>query len=1841
MYFSILEEKKKMKKSIGILCWVLISTLLSISCKNQNKPTHTNSKSFDYSDYIYNHTSGIKSTKASVKISLAKITDVDKEKLSTSLSIHPKIDGYFDILNNKQIVFTPKHAFSSDTEYQITLRLTNIYPKEAPLSDYTFSFKTKKQDFDIKTQALQSYNKDWQYITGKIKTNDITSLDKVKKVLKATQNNKQLSVKFEEINIDTDVFLFKIDSIYRELEDSKILIQYNGNALGVDKNETREINIHGKNNFKVVDVKVVNDAEQYLEINFTDPLSTSQNLKGLISIQGIQNLKYIVSGNIVKIYPKNSLKGEYNIEIYKGIQNIYGYKFNNDMIKTLSFDEPKPQVKFTKSGHILPNSGNLNIQFEAINLKAVEVSIYKIYESNILQFLQQNNLDGNQNIKMVARPIIKKVIPLNPSRTSDYLKWQPYGIALDQLINVDKGAIYRVKISYKKAYSTYECKGTSNDSVIEEKEENFDEANEESQWDNDGYYSEYESYNWRNRDNPCTDSYYANKSIYKNIIATDIGLTVKKGNNGSFFIATNNTVTSEPLTDVDITFYNFQQQPIANTKTNDIGVAIIDIRQTPFFVTAKKDGQTTYIKVNDGNVLSLSNFNTDGVKPLKGIKGYIYTERGVWRPGDTIYTAFMLNDLKNKIPKNHPVTIELKDPNGVLKYRKVTTNHLHKLYTFKIPTKSSDVTGRSNITIAVGGATFNKSIKIETIKPNRLKINVETEKDILTQKNNISINSKWLHGAIAKNLKVESTLMLKSLTTTFKQFPNYVFSDPSKKFETEESNVLTSKLDEKGNVDFLLSPKINSNAPGMLTAYLTTKVFENGGDFSTDVYQKPYSPFTVYTGLKRPVGDKARNMLLTDKQHLFELVSVTETGKPVANQNLEVKVYKMRNSWWWNNTNNYSQFNSSTFNTSVYEKSLTTNSKGKATFNFEIKYPEWGRYFVQVTNKKSGHSTGESVFIDWPGWAGKAKKGNQKEAAMLVFTTDKEKYSLHEEVIVNFPSSENGNALITIENNEKVLKYYRVTTQKENTLFKFKVNEQMTPNVYINITSLQAHNNTKNDLPIRMYGVKNIYVENSKSHLYPTLQIPKEVEPEKEFEIKVAEKNGQPLTYTIAIVDEGLLDLTRFKTPNPWSTFNAKEALGVKTWDMYDDVIGAFGGKLNQVFSIGGDQNLGAAKTQKANRFKPVVLFKGPFSLEANNTNKHKITLPKYIGAVKAMVVAHNPEQEAYGQTDASVLVKKPLMLLASAPRKVSIHEKIKIPITVFNSLNNKQNIKVKISTNDVFNIEGTHQQEVTFNEPGDEIAFFDIKAVKSGIGKITITAKNGNHVASYDIELDSYNPISKVTKSNEFYVDANSSKKITMDGFGIENSNKAQIEISTFPQINFSDRLQYLIRYPHGCLEQTVSAVFPQLYMNDLFDTSTSDKNKITENIKAGIQKLNNFQLLSGGFTYWPGASKPNEWVTNYAGHFLIEAENQGYILPYNFKNNWIAYQKQIARTWRKTSNNTYLEQAYRLYSLALAKSPELSIMNRFREDKNIDNISKLRLALAYAIIGQKDAAQELMSKASLINYSRVYQINHGSTLINKSIALETYQALNNHQKAREMVQDIAKKLNTDHYLNTKTTAKCLLALANFYKNLESNEMSAILKINKNKIKVTTQKNMMAKNVDISKGNNAISIENKGNQTLYIKLTNSGIPEINNEESISKNLISNVKYLDNNGKALDVSKLSQGTSFVAEIEVKNTVNNHVKDVAMTYQIPSGWELLNTRYATGEVEQNSQADYIDFKDNTVHYYFDLKNNETKKFKVKINTTYLGNYYLPGNHVEAMYDNNYMSHTKGKWIQVIP
>ncbi len=1831
---------------------LVLCTILVFSCnkKDARSIAEANASELEkYQEYISEVSSGVISVVDPVYVVLQ--TPVggwsDNQELSKDiLKVSPKVKGKVIAVNNRTISFQPEEKFDDDTAYTFTLNLEDLVKdlKDDLDEEFVFTVTTLKQQFSVITESLQSYSKDWQYIDGTINASDLMDFDTATKLIKATQKGKNISVTLDT-SMDTNrQFSFRIDSIQRFDDDSEVEIAWSGKPFDIETEGSATVSIPGKNNFAVISVSVANMDKQFVEVNFSDPLKKNQNFNGLVTISGINTLKYTVDGNVLKVYPQKEVKGTLEVTVFEGIQSTDSYKLKNTYTEKVSFQQPNPEIRLLQSGVILPTSDHLKFNFEAINLRAVEVQVVKIFENNVLQFLQNNNLAGSSNLRSVGRPVAKKLINLQENSALNLSKWNAFAVDLKSLITPDPGAIYRVELKYRKAYSLYKCEGeVAKDVPIDELTDNYDEEEESSFWDNSqSYYNDYD-YNWNERDNPCSTSYYRNKKLSANVLASNLGVVVKKGLNHSYMIAVNDILTTNPVQGAKVTFYNYQQQEVGESTTDAEGITGFDADKPAYFAVVEQGKQQTYVKLNDGNALSVSKFDVSGVRLQKGIKGFIYGERGVWRPGDTLFLSFMLNDNANKLPAGHPVKFELRDPYGKVTYQKTKTTGLNNFYEFAVSTSDDAPTGNWQAKVHVGGASFSKAIKIETIKPNRLKIKTTFENDqVLTSNQNVKGNLEvlWLHGAVAKNLQADINVRFTPGKTKFKTFPGYIFDDPTRKFGTEEQEVFNGEISGEGKASFTLKPKLDNKAAGMLRASFITKVYENGGDFSTDVMSKDFSPFNTYVGISTPKGDKARGMLLTDVKHNFDVVSVDQKGNPKSVKDLEVYIYKVNWRWWWDTSaDNLSSYNRGAYRDEVFKTKVTTNSSGKATFQFELKYPEWGRYLVRVVDPNGGHATGKIMYIDWPGWAGKSKKNDPSAATMLLFSTDKNTYTVGEKALVTFPSSEGGRALVTVENGTEVLSSQWVVPQKGETKFELPIEELYTPNVYIHITLLQPHGATLNDLPIRLYGVLPIIVENPDTRVQPRLTMPDVLRPEETITIKVGENNKNPMTYSIAIVDEGLLDLTRFKTPNPWNNFYAREALGVKTWDVYDDVIGAYGGSINQIFSIGGDAEAGGSKSKKANRFKPMVIYEGPFELKQGEVRSHTIKIPKYVGSVRTMIVASNAENGAYGSVDKTTPVRKPLMVLSSIPRKITQGEKITIPVTVFAMENKVKNVSVTLKPNKGFKVMNQVERKLYFAQPDEKMVYFDIEVLE-GISTtdIEVVASGGGEKASYNVPINIVNPNPVTTEITSIVLEPNSQQEINFEAFGIDQSNMVTIEFSSLPPMNFESRLGTLIRYPHGCIEQTTSAAFPQLYLEEICNVSSEKKQKIQKNIETAINRLKRFIQPNGGMAYWPGGSI-NDWGTTYAGHFLLEANAQGYVLPIGFKSNWISYQQQQAKRWR--SGNNDLAQAYRLYTLALAGNPDIASMNRLRETATLSNNAKIRLAATYGLIGQTTAANQLLNTATIeFSQRKDDYYTYGSIHRSRAMALETLVALDQKAKAQEVAVSLAKELSSKTWMSTQTTAYSLMAMAHYATYVGGKGVDVQYTLNGKTMSANTGKTVAMSQEIRMKKSNTLMLKNNKDNTIFVQLEKKGILPVGAEKILQNNFKVIVDYKSRDGMIINPTQLTQGTDFVAEVTVTNTTGSKVKDIALTEIFPSGWEVVNTRFTDfGSFRANSVA-HTDIRDDRVHFYFDLKPNESKTMTVLLNASYLGTYYLPGVQCEAMYDNDYMVRSKGKWVEVV-
>src|SRR5690606_21006716 len=546
-------------------------------------------------------------------------------------------------------------------------------------------------------------------------------------------------------------------------------------------------------------------------------------------------------------------------------------------------------------------------------------------------------------------------------------------------------------------------------------------------------------------------------------------------------------LTAQPMPDVEVKLLDYQQQVIQTATTNGDGFAEFEASRKPFMLIAAKNEERGYLKLDDGSSLPLSRFDVGGDIVQKGIKGFLYGERGVWRPGDSLFVGFIMENQSANLPEGHPVTFELYNPKGQLAKRLVESKHTNGFYTFKTETETTAPTGNWVAKVSVGGAVFQKTLKIETVMPNRLKIDLDfSGQQVLGKGSSVPINlsAKWLFGAEVQHLKARVEAVVSPTKTSFSDYRQHTFDDPARSFATESQVLFDGTLDGQGKATFSSDIAATNGAPGMLRASFTTRVFEPGGNFSIDNVSMPYSPYTSYIGVRTPEGDRLSGRLLTDVNHEVGIVAVDATGKKLAGQRrVQVEFYKIRWRWWWNQETEYlGNFTQDKYN-QLLKKETITLTTGAGKWNIRVNYPDWGRYLVRVVDLESGHASGKTLYVDWPGWAQREQQNNPTEASMLSFTADKETYRAGEKVTLTIPSSGGGRGLISIENGSRVLQSWWIDTEQGQTVHSFETTEDMAPNVFVNVTLLQPHQQTANDLPIRMYGVIPLLIENPKTIL--------------------------------------------------------------------------------------------------------------------------------------------------------------------------------------------------------------------------------------------------------------------------------------------------------------------------------------------------------------------------------------------------------------------------------------------------------------------------------------------------------------------------------------------------------------------------------------------------------------------------------------------------------------------------------------------------------------------------------------------------------------------------------------
>lgn len=1805
--------------------------------------------------YIAAYTSGSIPRAGHIEVAFAKQA-VPFDQVGTAvekvLSFSPKIKGEAQWQDDHTLRFVPEEALPSGQQYVATVRLDRVFdsvPDEA--EKFKFAFRVIEQQVEL-TQCyifsdLQGGNLVNQ-VRGTIFTADQATLEDVQAGFSITTDTKASVTTHVEQTPGQGQFSFSTDPLPSQT--ASCTLRFEAKKIGAKQDVTLELPLPDQSQFTALDCMPLDASGQRLLVLFSQPLDPAQSLDGLIHADQINSLRYQMEGNTLTLTLPDQLQGQLNLYAEAGIRS----KLGNILTSQCAFQPIMvgtfPEVAFMQTGNILPAAGKVLLPFRAQGLRAVDVIIYQTYSSNMLYSYQLQSGYASERLRRVGKLCCRKTIPLNDHTVPG--SSGVYALDLTDLVAATPGVTLRVGLNMRKELTTFSTEPLEQVMLTEDNAESFGYSQPFNEDD-------YRPYDWELRNDPTSDSYYAYRDIqWKDLLVSNIGLIAKQGLDSTLRVYTTNLMQGKPVSGVSLSLYSFQLQPLGQASSDSDGSVDFKLKpnEKPFIVEAVSGDDHSYLVVGEnGQELSYSTFEVGGSQGQNGLRGFFYGERDVWRPGDSIFLTLMLDSRHLHLPQGHPIQFTLYSPSHQVVDRQVLKANKTNVYTFKTATAPADRAGYYQAEAKVGIATLSHAVRVETIKPNRLKITLAFRDTLLhTDRANAAfLHASWLHGAVARNLRTSIEVALAGIADPFPAFSDYCFTEDQSLGYTAMEEIHNGELNGQGIENFAVKLPEPPKGTALLKANCIVRVFENGGSYSIIQKQAKVSPYDGYVGLKVPESDQY--YLETDKDQSFEFLSLDEAGRPLGNQRIEVTVYKLEWGWWWeHNSRTLADYLSSQAATVVLAPQvIKTNGQGHAQFPLSLQYPAWGRYLVRAVDMNSGHACSKVVYWDWPASVARPAGRMASQSTVLPFTSNKSSYSVGETVDINVPTPAGAMLLVSIEDGYSVLETHWQPTQAENTKVSFKATASMAPNAYVNISLIQPYQQSINDMPLRLYGVIPVMVENPNSRLQPVLGLPGEVRPGSSFEIKLSEQNGRAMTATIALVDEGLLDVTGFHTPDPWKYFYQKVALGPRTYDFYDQIIGAYGGRLSGVLSVGGDIEMlkdgGKGSNPLVNRFVPLVRFFGPYDLLRGEKKTVELTMPDYVGSVRVMAVVAS--EDAYGCAEQALAVRQPLMIQPTLPRQLATDESFLLPVTVFSMKDNLGQVEVEVKPEGALNTQKGNSFSLYMGKAGDSTLLIPMRTSSiPGAAKVTVVAKAKGEKAEAALEINVKNTTPYTTTISDQVLGNKAAATFTVPQYAQSGDATAELQLSAAPTLPYRRLLDQMLHYPHRCGEQVASVGMVALAYLKLTQPPKELAETLQNVVKEQIGRLSQYQMTSGGFTIWPGTNYTDEWITSHVGHFLLLAKEAGFAVPTGMLSDWLRYQRSKANTWKAKGDGASSPevQAYRLYAMALDGKANLSAMNRLLEQRDLSFGATYQLAAAYILSGNKKAATKAI--AMLKNRSdqtKAPRYWYESPMVLQAQRL-TYECLNgDKEKAYRAMSDLADRTNRAYWIGTQEAGLAMAAAMNFNKQMPN--QNAVLQANvryaNHEQKVDVSSSLATIPIALNKfGNNAeewsVQVSNLQSTPIYAALVSRGQPTQPATTSFAQNLAINVEYQTLEGNSISPISLPQGTDFLIRVTVRDpNYTNDLSSLVLHLQAPSGWELRNPNLEGDLNLDNTDYTYQEYRDQDVYTYFDLSGRSAATYTFMVNASYQGNFTLQPITCEAMYDGSISARTAGAYIEV--
>ena len=1480
----------------------------------------------------------------------------------------------------------------------------------------------------------------------------------------------------------------------------------------------------------------------------------------------IQNYRYI------QLYGDFKPGEVYTIEIKKGLTALNGMFLERDFSTTVQMPDLEPSLRFMDEGFFLPKKSHQLIAIETINTEEITVEVEQIFVNNLVYFLSDGGRSYYGNNGNVGRKIFSKDYVISFERN----KPTESTFDLGEVVGDTLQGIYSVSIRRK-----------------------------DQRW----YYAE------------------------RRVMITDLGIMARMSDN-FLMVWVNSLSDIRPVNKADVKLFSLNNQVLVEGQTDKNGVAIFkDIGQAlngfePFLITVDKAKDLSYLKFNDC-LLPTAEFDIKGRPFLtRGYETYLYSDRGVYRPGETAHLVSVVRGKDGVLPEEFPYKLYISDPQGqdYKEYKLSTEDGGLESIDIDFPTFAK--TGKYNVTAKIGEEIIGSyDIQVEEFMPDRIKTTFTTDKKSYSTGEDveIAVSGMYLFGTPCSGNRVSGQVSIETATFTSANWQDYSFSDDSRKFTTIRSDLQVASLDADGNHTYRYSIPASLFPPSMLNMLIAVSVQEEGGRAVSAYKSLPVYPYPIYLGVKSKIKSYAK----VNEPTNFSVIALNDKGSPVKADSVWAKFYKITYQTILKKDANGIYRYVSESQDQIIDSTLLAIALESADFSFTPH--DYGAYRVRVESPRTKHQATLRFYASGWGYAPWAMTNPDR----LDLQLDAKVYQQGQTAKLLVKAPFDGKLLLTIEKDEVLV--YRTYDLDSNTAeIEIPVMDNYSPNVYITGTLIKSTTSLERFSPSRAFGLVPLIVINPEKKLAISVEAPKVIRPKQDIEIKVQTAPGSKLT--IAVVDVGILQLTDFQPPDPYEFFYGKRRPSLRAYDIYSFIFPDIKPAPSALSAAGGAMDEFEARRARhvspitSFRVKPVALWSGIITADTLGNALVKFYVPEFNGLLKVMAAGFS--RQKCGMATAEIAVKDNILIQESLPRFVTTGDKVQTRVLIFNNTGRDATINVTMDITGSVKPLSSKTVPLIIADGGKDSAPFAFEAgLAPGNLAFKITAASPGYISEINVDLPSRPPQPLRTESGSGLVKAEQPARLDLPSDWLPNTAEYDLKISSMPDLQFARSIQYLLSYPYGCIEQTTSKVFPMLYFRDVakfVQPALAESKGPDYFIAEGLQKIIGMQLPSGGFAYWPGWNYESPWGSIYASHFLVEARKAGYFVSDKVYNKMLKYLKKTAND-ATLENNQGTLRIYSSYVLALDGSLDKSTY----EGLKFLNIEKLPVYTKFmygGVIAMMTTPQDALWILPTQIHPLQFEPETGG-LFNSSgranaILLETLTELTpDSPSIPAILGTISDDLRFGYWYTTQSTAWGLMAIGKYFKTQELPDYTGELLIDDK-----VYKNFGLENVDIKKldlGNKDVEISIDGKGACYYYWQASGVSTDRTIREFDNRLKVRREYFDSDGNPVYADTLKLGDQIVAKITA-TALDKNLENVVMADLLPACMEIENPRLATsGRVEwikeEQSNPAYMDIRDDRLLLFADLFQGRQFTYYYSLRVISAGDFTVPPIAAECMYD----------------